>query len=374
MSEFNTETITDRAGTGKPDLTFGFKINGSDSGINPFLHTESANEPSSPNNGDAWFDTDNNIYKVYINNEWKEWFGETVTIPWGGARALTFMQGSTTGKRIDYFAIDTAGNASAFGLTLGVDIDGGAACSDGTYAVFGGHTSSSSFDDIQYVTTATTGNAQYGMVYDPFDNMAAASDGTSAFYFGGYKTNPWSNKIQKFTIATFSGTASDFGDLIEGLTQPCGLSTAARTISAGGSAYANLYRNTIQYWNPASAGNASDFGDLNFSTHAIGAVNDLTRGVIGGGYTGSGYINSLDYITIANAGNATDFGDLNYARSGTKSGGTDGTYGVFAGGYNGSARDDGINRITIQTAGNSTDFGNLTETGSTTSTTAGSAS
>ena len=37
MSEFNTETITDRAGTGKPDLTFGFKINGSDSGINPFL-------------------------------------------------------------------------------------------------------------------------------------------------------------------------------------------------------------------------------------------------------------------------------------------------------------------------------------------------
>jgi len=338
-------------------------------------YTASGSEPSSPSNGDYWWDTGNDKLYRYIDSGFKE-LGITipVTIPWGGARALTFMQGQSTGKRIDYFAIDTPGNASVFGLTLGVDIDGGAAVSDGTYAVFGGHTSSSSFDDIQYVTTATTGNAQYGMVYDPFDSMGAASDGTSAFYFGGYKGNPWSNKIQKFTIATFSGTASDFGDLIEGLNDPCGLSTTARTICAGGSAYSSLYRNTIQYWNPASAGNASDFGDLNFSTHAIGAVNDLTRGVIGGGYTGSGYINSLDYITIANTGNATDFGDLNYTRSGTKSGGTDGIYGVFAGGYNGSARDDGINRITIQTAGNSTDFGNLTEGGSTTSTTAGSAS
>ena len=44
MSEFNTEDITDRAGTGKPNLTNGFNINGSDSGISPHKHTESANE------------------------------------------------------------------------------------------------------------------------------------------------------------------------------------------------------------------------------------------------------------------------------------------------------------------------------------------
>ena len=43
------------------------------------------------------------------------------------------------------------------------------------------------------------------------------------------------------------GNASDFGDLIEGLNAPCGLSSTARTICAGGSAYSNNYRNTISY-------------------------------------------------------------------------------------------------------------------------------
>ena len=71
------EKITDRAGTGAPDFTNGFNINGSDSGISAFKHTESASEPGSPSNGDAWLDTDNNIYKVYINGEWKDWLGTT---------------------------------------------------------------------------------------------------------------------------------------------------------------------------------------------------------------------------------------------------------------------------------------------------------
>ena len=61
------EKITDRAGTGAPDFTNGFNIAGSDSGISAFKHTESANEPSSPSNGDAWLDTDNNIYLSLIH-------------------------------------------------------------------------------------------------------------------------------------------------------------------------------------------------------------------------------------------------------------------------------------------------------------------
>ena len=89
------EKITDRAGTGAPDFTNGFNVAGSDSGISPHAHTESANEPSSPSNGDAWWDSDNDIYKVYMNNEWKDWLGTTApSITWFGDRAIIWNASS----------------------------------------------------------------------------------------------------------------------------------------------------------------------------------------------------------------------------------------------------------------------------------------
>ena len=42
-------------------------------------------------------------------------------------------------------------------------------------------------------------------------------------------------------------------------------------------------------------------------------VSTLGRGLFGGGYTGA-YSNVIDFVTIATAGNATDFGDLTVAR------------------------------------------------------------
>ena len=39
MSEFEEEEITDRAGTGAPNFSNGFNVNGSDSGISSFTHT-----------------------------------------------------------------------------------------------------------------------------------------------------------------------------------------------------------------------------------------------------------------------------------------------------------------------------------------------
>ena len=80
--------ISDRAGTGAVNFSNGFNVNGSDSGISSFTHTEGANEPSSPSNGDTWWDSDNDIYKVYMNNEWKDWLGTTASSSWYGARAL----------------------------------------------------------------------------------------------------------------------------------------------------------------------------------------------------------------------------------------------------------------------------------------------
>ena len=43
MSEVELEKITDRAGTGAPDFTYGLNVQGVDSGISPFTHKEIKN-------------------------------------------------------------------------------------------------------------------------------------------------------------------------------------------------------------------------------------------------------------------------------------------------------------------------------------------
>ena len=84
------EKITDRAGTGGPNFTNGFNINGSDSGVVGFTHTSGATEPSNPSNGDTWWNTDNDSYHVYMDNAWKNWIGTAYTsFDWGGNRGLS---------------------------------------------------------------------------------------------------------------------------------------------------------------------------------------------------------------------------------------------------------------------------------------------
>jgi hypothetical protein len=69
--------------------------------------------------------------------------------------------------------------------------------------------------------------------------------------------------------------------------------------------------NVIQYVTIASTGNATDFGDLIAGISGFAACSNATRGVFGGS-TGS---NVIQYVTIATTGNAIDFGDLTAARA-----------------------------------------------------------
>ena len=64
--------------------------------------------------------------------------------------------------------------------------------------------------------------------------------------------------------------------------------------------------------------------------------------------------NEIDVINIATAGNATDFGDVHYSTS-NLDGSSDRTRAVFSGGY-----DNTISKFQIETQGNSSDFGDLT--------------
>ena len=88
--------------------------------VSQFTHTVGTSEPSSPSNGDTWWNTDNDIYHVYMITNGKTWLGDTYsTFSWGGDRGV-FANGYENGNfrnDIDYFDITTAGNATDFGDT-----------------------------------------------------------------------------------------------------------------------------------------------------------------------------------------------------------------------------------------------------------------
>ena len=373
MSEFNTEDITDRAGTGKPDLTFGFKINGSDSGINPFLHTESANEPSNPNNGDAWFDTANNIYKVYINNEWKDWFGTTAAPRYGDRAFKTGNVSGGSSNRIEYWSMTSAGNAADFGdLTITRNQISGMTNNSAYAFCVAGASGGTEVKSIDYWASATTGNASdFGDLTKESDEGTTNSDGTTACTVIGRDHSGGSsytlvNIIEKFTMST-PGNSTDFGDLLAplSLTESCANDT--RMIISGGYNSGNSppYSNVIQYITPATPGNSTDFGDLTTvkGYHCGAGTGNADRGLFMGGYyhPGDTFVQAIDYIDVTSAGNAADFGDLLegcQAPGGCSNATKAHCFGGYAtGSINGSS--NRIQEVTMATLGNATDFGDL---------------
>ena len=94
--------------------------------------------------------------------------------------------------------------------------------------------------------------------------------------------------------------------------------TSQRGISGGGQHPSPSRSVTeIEYFNLASAGNASDFGDLQQERIQASATASQTRGVHIGGNPGSSPYNftNMQFVTIASTGNASDFGETYAART-----------------------------------------------------------
>ena len=105
MSEADEiEDITNAAGTGAVDFPNGLNIAGSNSGIVGAKHTVSETAPSTPSNGDTWYDDNASIYYVRINNDWKAWLGSPPVY------ASTF----TKGQVIDHEDLENASGFTSF--------------------------------------------------------------------------------------------------------------------------------------------------------------------------------------------------------------------------------------------------------------------
>ena len=81
----------------------------------------------------------------------------------------------------------------------------------------------------------------------------------------------------------------------------------------GGVLGAGSVSNTIDYVDIATAGNATDFGDLSGTQYDGDGCGNDTRGVYAIALCwscGVTRVNTLDYYTFATPSNSTDFGDL----------------------------------------------------------------
>ncbi len=374
MSEIDRITkITDRAGSGAPNFTFGVKFAGSDSGINPHTHTEGANEPSSPNNGDTWWDSDNDLYKVYMDSAWKDWLGTSASSAHNNARTFAAAGVAASGgsyaqvNQIQYFSNASAGNASDFGDTLSVLYRAGA-LSDGAGGrglIFGGGWSPVT-NQIQYITVANTGNAtDFGDLTNGSRTiLGGCSDGTIGVMLAGNAGGSGSTQadarvMDRVTVQT-AGNSTDHGNLVSDTFSSWSSTSCAgtarglhvsTTTPSGGSAYSQ-----IEYFDITTASNAANFGTLSTGNYGAAGVSDATRSVFGGN-SGSG--DNLEYVTPATLGNSTSFGNLTANRN--YIGGSDNlTYGFFSAGEESSgAKSNVIDHITIQTAANATDWGDL---------------
>jgi len=225
---------------------------------------------------------------------------------------------------------------------------------------------------IQYITYASTSNTtDFGDLSHATHYLTSVSNNVRGVISKGKSTNGTTNEIEYVTIQS-TGNTTDFGDLTTARREITNGNTSSKTrgIFAGGRANAAAPQNTIDYITIASAGNATDFGDMTTVRGRGAGSSSETRTIMAGGFTdNAGYtsassttINVIDYITTASTGNATDFGDLSATREGLASG-SNSTTSVFGGGN--TAGGNGINvieSITIASTSNTTDFGDLSAT------------
>jgi hypothetical protein len=181
------------------------------------------------------------------------------------------------------------------------------------------------------------------------------------------------NTIEKFLTAASSGNTTDFGDLTVARHSSSSMGNDTRAIFAGGwdNYSGNSLSNVIDYITYATAGNATDFGDVaTTSSDANASASNNVRGITFGGriHSNSNIDNAIEYLTIASTGNMLDFGDLSITtgttankarhRQGNGMSGSS-TRGLASGGYTPAALSNVIQYVTIATTGDSTDFGDM---------------
>ena len=286
--------------------------------------------------------------------------GKTATVS-GSAPASTFSPGLTRDFTYgtEFRGVTTFDTQGYFVPPSGTTEQRGR----GRGLIAGGYSGSSEVNNIEYVTIASSGNAQdFGDLTVARRDPAGCASATRGLVFaGGFPTNR--NVIDYVEISSTSN-AIDFGDTTENSAfLGAAVSNSTRGVFAGGIKTASPIRVNpeMQYVTIASKGNTAEFGELSVTRYAMQGAGSPTRGIFFGGAPApapAALTNTIDYITIAATGNALDFGDISVADRNTMVC-SNSIRSVIAGGQEPSAHQYRIEYVTNASTGNSVDFGSL---------------
>ena len=194
------------------------------------------------------------------------------------------------------------------------------------------------------------------------DSPFLHTGGTRGLMFGGEGSNP-RNTIQFFNVES-TGNAVDFGDMNDERTE--GMACASREFAfavggfLGGSP--TNYTNTLDRVTIASTGNATNFADSAEKKGQGASCASATRGINFAGVNSGVTLNTIDFFTMSSQADGLDFGDISITSRGV-AGCSSPTRGIsFLGDNAGSTRVNTIEFVTISTTGNSSDFGDSTTT------------
>ena len=138
------------------------------------------------------------------------------------------------------------------------------------------------------------------------EGTGTANSVRGVFHLGYVTPGANVNTLEYVTIAS-TGNAQDFGDTTLEKGAPTAMANSTRGIIGG------FYQGgtTIDFFTIATTGNTQDFGDSIASGVFMRAgMASPTRGVFAGGRPSN---SSMEYVTIPTTGNGIDFGDLTTA-------------------------------------------------------------
>ena len=165
---------------------------------------------------------------------------------------------------IEYIAMASTGAAKDFGNLTVAKSHGASATSSTRMVHASGQINPSGYTNVMdYITIASTGNAtDFGDTVNAgaygWTNGVVGSSTRGLFALGGNDSGIYNN-IEYITIAT-TGNAQDFGDLSETEVYKAGMCSPTRGLFAGGSDPS--VSNVIDYVTIQSTGNSTDFGDI----------------------------------------------------------------------------------------------------------------